>query len=136
MFGIPTTKEDFMLRHFAALIISVALGAACVPAGAEEAKAAPAKVDTVSGEVIDLACYLGHGASGKEHAQCAKTCIKGGLPVGIKTATGIILAVGKDHKTANAKLAPLAGEMVVATGELSEQDGLKLITLATVAKQK
>ena len=37
---------------------------------------------TVTGEVLDLACYLDHGAHGEKHADCAKMCISSGLPVG------------------------------------------------------
>ena len=41
---------------------------------------------TISGEVVDMACYIDHGAGGEKHAACAKTCISSGLKVGIKAA--------------------------------------------------
>ena len=31
---------------------------------------------TVKGEVLDMACYLDHGAKGEKHKGCAEKCIK------------------------------------------------------------
>ena len=45
---------------------------------------ADAATVTVTGEVLDMACYIDHGATGAKHAECAKTCIESGLPVGLK----------------------------------------------------
>ncbi|MBI3088603.1 MAG: hypothetical protein HYY91_06965, partial [Candidatus Omnitrophica bacterium] len=41
---------------------------------------------TLTGEVVDVFCYLSHPKDGigKGHAGCAKKCIKSGLPVAIK----------------------------------------------------
>ena len=49
------------------------------------ASAAAPQEDTLTGEVVDVFCYLDHGAEGlgKKHASCAKKCIKNGLPVAI-----------------------------------------------------
>lgn len=44
---------------------------------------------TVKGEVLDMACYTDHGASGAKHADCAKNCIASDLPVGTCSSTGI-----------------------------------------------
>ena len=43
---------------------------------------------SVRGEVVDMVCYIDHNATGSEHLDCAKTCIKMGLPVGIKADDG------------------------------------------------
>jgi len=37
---------------------------------------------SVTGEVIDMSCYFDDGASGPEHAVCARKCIASGLPSG------------------------------------------------------
>ena len=96
---------------------------------------AQAGTQTVTGEVVDLACYLGHGAQGAEHRDCAQKCISSGLPVGIKSGDTIYLAVGGEHGTANATLAPLAGKQVTAEGAVSERDGVHLIAIQKVAAQ-
>src|SRR5437763_12035379 len=38
----------------------------------------------VTGEVLDMTCYIAYNLSGPEHAKCAKVCIRNGEPDGIK----------------------------------------------------
>ena len=87
---------------------------------------------TITGEVVDLACYLGHGAQGLAHQECAKKCIASGLPVGIKSGNTIYVAVGIEHGTANAALAPLAGQTVTVEGEITERDEMHLVAIKKV----
>src|SRR5438105_3663020 len=79
---------------------------------------------TVKGEVLDMACYLDHGAKGEKHGDCAKTCIESGLPVGIKAENGNTYLVIGEHKPLNKELAPLAGKTVTLKGKLVERDGI------------
>ena len=55
---------------------------------------AAAQEQTLTGEVVDVFCYLSHGEEGLgvKHAGCAKKCIKGGLPVAIKVGDQLYLA--------------------------------------------
>ncbi len=87
----------------------------------------------VRGEVVDLACYLGEGASGAGHKACAQKCISSGLPVGIKSGDKIYLAVGSEHGPANSALASLAAQEVTAEGVGTERDGIHLIAIKKVA---
>ena len=87
---------------------------------------------TLTGEVVDLACYLGDGDRGAKHQQCAQKCIESGLPVGIKTADALYLVIGSEHGPANKDLAPLAAKTVTAEGTLSERDGVHLIAVKKV----
>lgn len=92
-----------------------------------------APADGVTGEVVDLACYLGHGARGAGHRDCAEKCIASGLPVGILSEEGrVYVAIGGEHEPANSTLAPLAAKRVRATGEVTEQSGVHLIALERV----
>ena len=60
--------------HLLAVIAGcVALFGAITVARAHEHEDADDMI-TVKGEVLDLACYLGHGGQGAKHADCAKTC--------------------------------------------------------------
>jgi hypothetical protein len=86
----------------------------------------------VTGEVVDLACYLGHGAMGAGHRDCAQKCISSGLPVGIKSGDRVYLAMGSEHTSANATLAPLAAKQVEAEGIVTERDGVHLIVIQKV----
>ena len=92
----------------------------------------PGAVQKITGEVVDLACYLGDGDRGAKHQQCAQKCIESGLPVGIKTASALYLVIGSEHGPANKDLAPLAAKTVTAEGTVSERDGVHLLALKKV----
>ena len=115
------------IKQFVAVAWTVALTAGFAAAHEEHGT-----TQTVTGEVVDLACYLGHGASGPKHRDCAQKCISSGLPVGIKAGDTLCLAVGSEHDPVNAKLAPLAAKQVVAEGKVTEQDGVHLIAIQKV----
>ena len=95
-----------------------------------------AKEQALSGEVVDVVCYLSHGKEGlgKAHADCATKCIKGGLPVAIKVGDQLYLAAMADHTAANQRLAGLAGQQVTVYGTVMERDGQHLITISRVEK--
>ena len=86
-------------------------------------------VQTITGEVVDMACYLSDGAMGPGHRECAQKCIASGLPVGIKSGDQVYLAISGEHGPANATLAPLAAKQVVAEGVVTEQNGVHLIAI-------
>ena len=90
----------------------------------------------LTGEVVDVVCYLGHGAQGrgKAHADCGSKCIKSGLPVALKVGDQLYLAANADHTAANARLAEFAGEQVTVRGSVTERDGQHLIEIASVEK--
>lgn len=94
---------------------------------------AAGKAATVTGEVIDVACYVAHAGRGADHKECATKCVTGGMPVGILTDKGeVILAVTDDHTAANTLLAPLLATKVKAEGELSSRGGVKVLAIAKV----
>jgi len=89
---------------------------------------------TVKGEVLDMACYLDHGAHGAKHAQCAQGCIAKGLPVGLKGEDGKTYLLIGEHKPLNEELAPLAAQTVTIKGKLVTRDGINMIENAEVVK--
>lgn len=82
---------------------------------------------TVTGEVIDLVCYLDHAATGPKHADCAKTCIEGGLPVGLKGKDGTTYILVGEHKAMNKTLAPYAAKTITVRGKHVSRDGIHMI---------
>jgi len=88
----------------------------------------------VKGEVLDMACYLDHGAHGEKHAQCAAKCIKSGLPVGIKGEDGKTYLLIGDHKPLNSTLAQYAGKTITVKGKLASRDGINMIENAVIQK--
>lgn len=84
---------------------------------------------TITGEVVDLACYLSEGLRGAGHRECATSCIASGLPVGIKTEDRLYLVIGGEHGPANETLAPLAAKNVTAEGTVTKRDGVLLLAI-------
>ena len=89
---------------------------------------------TVTGEIVDLMCYLDHNASGEKHAACASKCIKGGGPVGIVSDGKSYILIG-DHKPMNDELADLAGKTITVKGKLAERSGMSMIENAEIVKK-
>jgi len=88
------------------------------------------QTQTIKGEVVDLMCYLDHGAKGEKHKVCAEKCIKSGGPVGLLTADGQLYLVVGDHKPMNEELAAKAAQTVTLKGKVVERNGVKMIANA------
>src|SRR5258705_9781206 len=69
---------------------------------------------TVTGEILDMKCYMASGEHGDGHKECAATCIKGGSPMGILTEDGKVYLLIKGSKNAEAydNAKKFAGEQV------------------------
>jgi len=89
---------------------------------------------TVKGEVLDMACYLDHNATGEKHADCAKKCINSGLPVGIKGDDGKTYLLIGEHKPLNSELAQYAAKTITVKGKLSSRDDINIIENAEIQK--
>ena len=104
-----------MKRILSALaLVTLTLVAVNAPAVGQPAKAA-AKTMTLKGEVVDLGCYLGHGARGADHKSCATECIANGMPFGLLTANA---------------------ETVVVSGSVVQRNGLIAVEVADVKSAK
>lgn len=127
------------MRKIIASTIAVAVAAmmATIAAQAdEEHKHGEHAATTIQGEVVDVFCYVGHGAKGPGHANCAKKCIEGGLPVGILTDDGKLYLAAGDHVPMNKELAKHAAKQVKATGKVSTRDGVNLIEITKLEPVK
>lgn len=89
---------------------------------------------SLTGEVVCLSCYLGHGGMGAVHAKCAKQCFAKGLPVGLKVGNKLYLAVGEHHGTGGKMLSPYAGKEVTVTGHVFDQEGMSMVEIESVKK--
>jgi hypothetical protein len=109
----------------AALVLGASLVLSGLHSGAQEK--ASATTQTIKGEIVDLMCYLDHGAKGEKHKGCASKCIKGGGPVGLLTADNQLYLVVGDHKPMNEELADKAAQTVSLKGKVVERNGMKMI---------
>ena len=89
---------------------------------------------SVTGEVVDLMCYIDHGATGDKHSACGSKCIKGGGPVGIVENGKAYLVVG-EHKPINDELAESCGKTVTIKGKVAERGGMAMLENAEVVKK-
>jgi hypothetical protein len=88
----------------------------------------------VKGEVLDMTCYIAHNLSGPQHAECAKICIRKGLPVGLKGEDGkVYLLVGEKHAV-NAELADYAAKTVTIRGMETKRRGFALLQVKEIRK--
>lgn len=95
-----------------------------------------AKVQTVQGELLDMACYMNGEEKGAKHAKCAEMCVKGGSPLGLLTKDGKVYLLVNDHANekpfADAKL--LAGGNASVTGKVVSRGGVQAIIVGKAEK--
>lgn len=91
---------------------------------------------TFVGHVVDVACYVSHGEIGEGHRECAATCAKAGIPLAIldqQTGTLYLPLAKNHHESANKELLAYVERDVRVTGTVTEKDGMKTITIASIA---
>jgi len=120
------------MKRFSIFLITLVLTLPAVQAGAHEGHQdkrsdEAASVKTVSGEVVDTGCYLGHGARGAKHVSCAIKCINNGMPMGLLTDDGTLylLTMNHDNPDPYNKLKEMAGKTVSVTGTVMARNGMK-----------
>ncbi len=119
--------------------MAIVLATSAVVLAGDDAKKEKAAPTTLTGEVLDLYCYVSHpeSATGAEHAKCAQACVSKGLPIGYLTADGTIyLIIGKDHESASTAVADWIGKKSTITGHVKEQKGMKAIELVSIGEAK
>ena len=136
----PTTipKEDSMLKRLLGVLALVAVMMFAVHAVADEGHAKmekPAKkAETFKGELVDMGCYLGHGAMGEKHKECATKCVANGMPMGLLTPDGKLYLLTLDHDNADPfnQCKSMMGQMVEVTGVSASKGGMKGIDVTGV----
>ena len=88
---------------------------------------------TVTGEILDMKCYMSSGAHGDGHKDCSVTCIKGGAPMGVLTDDGkVYLLIAGKNSDAYDDAKKHAGEKVIITGTVSEKGGVQALIVTEV----
>ena len=111
---------------------AIGLGWTLAVAGASGAWAG----DKVTGEVVDLSCYLHHPdtSTGKGHHKCAEMCAKKGLPMGLLTSDKQLYLLLEDHDNPKAYAAALAkaAEHATVEGDKANVGGVQAIVVEAV----
>jgi hypothetical protein len=101
-----------------------------------DSKPLPGKADKVTGEIVDLSCYLQLGKHGEKHVPCGKKCITAGEPIGLVAENGdIYMLMAEEHdprrdgQTAGFRKAAAdhIGHVMEVTGVLSSVGGYKAV---------
>jgi len=120
----------------AAILISASLTALLMKWSERRHRAvASAQEIVVTGEVLDMTCYIANNLSGPDHAECAKVCIRSGEPAGIKTRDGkVYLLTGEPGYSVNAELADYASKTVTIKGKQTVRDGFAQLQVEEIRK--
>jgi hypothetical protein len=126
-------RQRFPIRA-AVLLTVLAVPASVPPAAGETASAQPPQEVAIQGEVLDMACYVSHGAKGEGHAECARRCAKAGQPIGLLAADGkvYLLYASHDDPAAFEQAKSHAGTRVEVRGPVASRDGLHGIEVHSV----
>ena len=135
MFNSTNNKPTVLKVAVTATFIAALATAPLAIAQEHEHGADAAASKEVTGEVVDMMCYVDHNAVGEKHGQsCGAKCIRSGGPVGIVSEGKAYLVVG-EHKPINDQLADLCGKNVTLKGKLAERGGVAMIENAEVVKK-
>lgn len=120
------------MKRVLSVILLVAAAAFAFNAVAGEMKAEKKPV-TLKGEIVDTGCYIGQGAMGEKHKDCATKCIANGMPMGLLSGkTLYLLTMNHDNPDAYNQCKDLASAMVEVTGVVAERNGVKAIDVTAV----
>jgi hypothetical protein len=134
---IPFPRDwSRIIQLAAAIIISASVTAVLMKWSERRAHpVAGAQEILVTGEVLDMTCYIASNLSGPEHAECARVCIRNGEPAGIKAQDGkVYLLTGEPGQSINAKLADYAAQIVTIKGRKTMRDGFAQLQVEEIRK--
>jgi hypothetical protein len=64
------------------------------------ARKGPNKPIKLSGELLDMGCYIARGLKGPLHKECASKCISNGVPMGLVGADSVVYVLTQNHDRA------------------------------------
>lgn len=98
---------------------------------------------TVTGEVVDLSCYLQVGKHGDKHRDCGQKCARNGQPIGLVQQDGtVFMLIDEEHDPRRDGMTELRKQLidnmayvVTVNGTLSDVDGQKAIYVQGTVKK-
>ena len=125
-----------MIKRIAAsMVLTLALTAPLAAQAAAPSRASTSEEVTITGQVVDVSCFVLNGASGTSHKSCAQACADKGIPLGIKTSDGTIyIPLGPGMANAqNPKLREYSEGSVRVTGMHRFTNGVHTIEVKSIA---
>jgi hypothetical protein len=135
MFNSTGNKPTVLKVAVTATFIAALAAAPLAIAQEHEHGAEAGAAKEMTGEVVDMMCYVDHSAVGEKHGQsCGSKCIKNGGPVGIVSEGKAYLLVG-EHKPMNDQLAEYCGKTITVKGKLAERGGIAMLENTEIVKK-
>jgi hypothetical protein len=102
-----------------------------------------AEVRTVTGEVVDVSCFLQLGKRGEAHVPCGQKCVRNGQPVGLLTDEGrLYLVIPEEHHprrdgqvSIKERFADLMAKRVQVSGMVTEYKDYRTIFVRTLPEE-
>ena len=99
---------------------------------------------TITGEVVDVSCFLQLGKRGEAHIPCGQKCARNGQPIGMLTDSGrLYLIVPEEHHprrdgqvSLKEGFAELMGKRVRVTGMVTEYRDTRTIFVRTLPNEQ
>ena len=121
-----------LMRRFS---LPALAGVAIISSAWQQGAKPTAREVTITGPVVDLACYFGKGDSGPSHLACAEMCAKAGVPFGVLGSDGKLYIPAKHGESANAGLMQFLEQQVTVTGKVFPAGGANTIEIESIAKK-
>jgi hypothetical protein len=107
----------------------------------QKAVLASGKPMTVTGELVEMSCFLQLGKRGEKHIPCGTKCLQNGQPFGVVTANNqVYLIMAEEHDPRRdgqadlrAAMIPLLAKQVRVTGMHTMHNGYHTIFVSAVA---
>ena len=84
---------------FIRFIAAVAL-LALIAAGPPQRTPGPKKPVTITGEILDMGCYVSRGLRDEIHRECALRCLSQGVPIGLLGPDTTVYILTQNHDRA------------------------------------
>ena len=119
----------------AAILVSASVTALLLKWSERRHAVAGAQEVVVTGEVLDMTCYIASNLSGPDHAKCARICIRSGEPAGIRARDGkVYLLTGEPGHSVNEEVAEYAAKVVTIKGKQTVRDGFAQLQVEEIRK--
>jgi len=130
-----TTNRHAILKIAVAATLVVGLTAAPLAIAQEHEHGSDAAASKeVTGEVVDMMCYVDHNAVGEKHGQsCGRNASRTVASRYCKRRQS--LSVVGEHKPINEQLAEYCGKNITVKGKLADRGGIAMIENAEIVKK-
>ena len=103
-----------------------------------------ARAQTITGEVVDVSCWLQLGKRGQAHIPCGQKCVRNGQPIGLLTDQGhLYLIIPEEHhprRDGNAsvkeRFAELMARRVRVRGMVAKANDYRAIFVRTLPEEQ